>query len=80
MDIVCSDGGKGRKSSEVKFLVDLLHRQMEASRQCQDCLIQLLERIGHSSVQLLAARAAGEGGVVDPGPALGAPLTPYQGR
>ena len=77
---VSSDGGEERKPSEVQLLVDLVSRQMEASRQREDRLIQLLERIDLPSVQRSATRDAGEGGVAGPGPALGAPLPPAQGQ
>ena len=73
---VSSDGGEERKPSEVQLLVDLVSRQMEASRQREDRVIQRLERIDLPSVQRSAARDAGEGGMASPGPALGAPLLP----
>ena len=74
---VSSDGGEERKPSEVQLLVDLVSRQMEASRQREDRVIQRLERIDLPSVQRSATRDAGKGG---PGPVLGAPLPPAQGR
>ena len=77
---VSSDGGEERKPSEVQLLVDLVSRQMEASRQREDRLIQLLERIDLPSVQRSATHDAGEGGVAGPGPALDAPLPPAQGQ
>ena len=57
---VSSDRGEEQRPPKVQLLVDLVIRQMEASRQRDDRLIQLLERIDLPSVQRSVARDAGE--------------------